>query len=175
MRRLRELGEDGVVDAVDLPAALAAGTPPNPEPGRQLVAHLGGGQRGGGVGVAVEAAGVERPAGPVGEGDGVGDDVVVVGERVQRPRGEMPERRHRPPGRRDGLPADPSRRGVLFEPTHRPVVAVLDRAEHRRGDLRATEEGEDAEGLLGGEGEVVARPARRGVGGARGTRPARRG
>ena len=51
---LGELTDDRVVDAGDLPAALAARPPTDTERGGELVAHLGGGQRGGGVGVGVE-------------------------------------------------------------------------------------------------------------------------
>ena len=87
---------------------LRPGRHRTPRLGRELVAHLGGGERGGGVGVAVEAAGVERPVAAVGEGDGVGDDVVVVGERVERPGGEVPERRNHPALGLDGLARRPA-------------------------------------------------------------------
>ena len=62
-----ELAQHRVGDAGDLPAALAAGPPADPEAAGELVAHLGGGQRRGGLGVPVEAAGVEGAAAAVGE------------------------------------------------------------------------------------------------------------
>lgn len=45
------------------------------------------------MGVTVETTDIETAVAPVGEGDGVGDHIVMVGERVQCPRGEVPERR----------------------------------------------------------------------------------
>ncbi len=61
--RRRENSRSTVVrDPGDLPAAVAARPPADAEAAGELVAHLGGGQRRGGVGVAVEAAGVEGAA-----------------------------------------------------------------------------------------------------------------
>ena len=48
--------------------------------------------------------------------------------------------------------------GVAFEPAHPGVVGGLDRGEGLVADLGAAEEGEHADGLLGGGGDVVADP-----------------
>ena len=44
---------------------------------------------------------------------------------------------------------------AVFNPAERPVVARLDRTEHSLSCRVVAEEGEYAEGLLGGQGEVV--------------------
>ena len=126
----------------------------------ELVAHLGGGERGRGLRVRVEGSGPQAPVGAVFGAGGVDDHVVVVRERVQRPGGEVPERRHREPLGRDGLAVDAADGGVVLEPADRPVVPGLDRPEHRVPGRGVAEEGEHAEGLLGREGQVVGDPHR---------------
>ena len=152
---LRELADDLLCDAVDLPTAGTAGSPPDPQPLGELVAHLGRGERGRGLCVRVQGPGPQAPVGPVFGAGGVDDHVVMVRERVERPGGEVPERRHREALRGDGLAVDATDRRVVFEPANRPVVPGLDRAEHSLPSGRVTEEGEHAEGLLGGERQVV--------------------
>ena len=66
----------------------------------------------------------------------------------------MTERCHREPFGRDRLVVDAAD-GAVADPVDRPVVARLDRAEHRLAGRVTTKESEDAEGLLGRQGEVV--------------------
>ena len=151
-----ELAQDLIGDAVDLPGSGAAASPAHANGVREPVAHLDGGERRCGLGVGVEAPGVEGPAVAVFVDDGVGDDVVVMRERVQGAAGEVPERGDRQPANEHRLAVGSGGRGVQLEVVEPAVVAGLDRGEDVLADGVVAEQGEDAEGLLGGEGEVVA-------------------
>ena len=89
LRRRENSRSTCIGDPGDLPAAVAPGPPADPEAAGELVAHLAGRQRGGGLGVSVEAPGIQRAAAALAVLDGVGDHVVMVRERVvhraQRP------------------------------------------------------------------------------------------
>ncbi len=151
--------DHALVDAVDLPATGSARRPPaDTDVMRQLVAHLGRREGRGRVGVTVETTGIETAVAPVGEGDGVGDHVVMVGERVQRSRSEVPERCCHPTLRLHRLAVDASEGGTVLEPGHGPVVRVLDRPENSGAGVGVAEQGQHAEGLLGGEGDVEPDP-----------------
>ena len=63
--------------------------------------------------------------------NGVGDDVVVVDERVQAPRGEVMERRSGPARHADHLSDGAGGGGVVLEPAQPGVVGGLDRGERR--------------------------------------------
>ena len=81
----RELADHLVADAVDLPAGLSARSPSHPEFVGELTAHLRSRERRGGLRVVIEGTGVECPVGAIRKTDGVGDHVVVVRERIERP------------------------------------------------------------------------------------------
>jgi hypothetical protein len=63
--------------------------------------------------------------------DGVGHHVVVMGERVQCPGREVPERRDRQSPGQDRLALLPSAGGVILEIVEAGVVARFDRVQHR--------------------------------------------
>jgi hypothetical protein len=111
--------------------------------------------------VLVEAPGVQGAAAAVAVLDGVGDHVVVVWERVERPARRVPERRDGPPCGRNRFAVGAGDRRVVFEPVQGPVVAEADRVQHLLSGRASGQEGEDAEGLLGSECEVIAHPYRR--------------
>jgi hypothetical protein len=80
---LAELVQHRVWDAGDLPVAVAGGPPTDAEPAGQFPAELGGGDRRRGRDAAVQPAGVQSAVLAVLVDHGVGDDIVVVHERVQ--------------------------------------------------------------------------------------------
>jgi hypothetical protein len=85
--------------------------------------------------------------------------LLVVGERVERPGGEVPERGDHESVGRSGLAVDPAGRPV-FDPAERPVVARPDGVEYPAPHGSGAEQGEHPERLLCGEGEVVGDPYR---------------
>ncbi|QXC60558.1 hypothetical protein KSP35_19890 [Aquihabitans sp. G128] len=153
----REVPEHGVRDPVDFPGPGSSDAPADAQ-GGETVSHLDCGDRGCGLCVAVEVSGIECPSFTVGADDGVGDHVVVVGERVEGSAGEVLERGNRPPGPLEGLTPHSGRGGTLLEPAERHIVSPADRAEHCLAHVGLGQQGEDAEGFLGGEGHVVADP-----------------
>ena len=66
----------------------------------------------------------------------------------------MSERRHHQPLRRDWLAVD-APHGTFLDPAERPVVAGLDRPQHRPSGRVVAKQGQHPEGLLGGERQVV--------------------
>jgi hypothetical protein len=110
------------------------------------------------LGVFVEGPGVEGAADAVVVLDAVGYHVVLMGERVECPAGEVRERRHGPSLCWHGLTVCAGDGGVALEPVQCPVVTCPDRVKHRPLSRVAGQEGEHAQGLLGRECEVVADP-----------------
>ncbi len=142
---------------------MAGGAPHHPEVPGETPPHLSGRQRGRLGRVPVQAPAIQRPPVAVLVDGAVGDHVVVVGERVERPAGEVPERRRCPPPGSHRLATCPRGRRVRLEVCEAEIVAGLDGVEHGAAGGVVAEEREDAEGLLGGEGEVVADPHRGGM------------
>lgn len=110
--------------------------------------------------MAVEGLGVQRPSFAADRLDAVGHHVVVMGEGIEGPAGEMAKRRRRPSLHRDDLASHPGGASLL-PPGQGEVVAGLDGIEHRGAYVIGPEEGQHAEGLLGGQREVEADPHRR--------------
>ena len=104
--------------------------------------------------VGVETACVECPAGAVLIDDGVGHDVVVMGERVERTTGEMAERRDRQATHKDPFALAARCGGVHLEVGESNVVPRLDRTQDATSRVVVAEEREDPEGFLGRQREI---------------------
>ncbi len=124
---LREGCDQLGVDAVDVGEAVLDVTPPDTEPGGQLVAELGGVDIAGGLRVVVEAGGVDGPPLAIRCQHRVRYKDVGVEQRVAVARGAVTEPRRYEPRRLDPVDAVASGAGE-----RRCFFEVADRGRDRR-------------------------------------------